>query len=57
MEIFINSILDKYKDEHNRLLAGEIKLINFFIGSVMRESKGKYNPSAITTYLKKKFNS
>mgnify|MGYP001482218545 CR=1 FL=1 len=32
------------------------KLINFFIGNIMRESKGRYNPSSITNYLNKKFN-
>jgi len=57
IEEFIEDILSKHKDEYDRLLAGETKLINFFMGQIMRESKGRYNPSAITNYLNKKFNS
>jgi len=56
IEEFIELVLNKHKDEYDRLLAGETKLINFFMGQIMRESKGKYNPSSITDYLNKKFN-
>ena len=55
MESYIDSIFEKYNKEYSRLLAGETKLINFFIGNIIKESKGKYNPSSITNYLKKKF--
>ena len=56
MESYIQSTLKKYNEEHKRLLEGETKLINFFIGIIMKESKGRYNPSSITKYLNKKFN-
>ena len=52
----IQSILEKNNEEHKRLSEGETKLINFFIGVIMKESKGKYNPSSIIKYLNKKFN-
>ena len=55
MESYIDSIFEKYNKEYSRLLAGETKLINFFIGNIIKESKGRYNPSSITNYLKKKF--
>ena len=56
MAPYIQSILKKYDKEHKRLLEGETKLINLFIGVIMKESKGKYNPSSITKYLNEKFN-
>ena len=42
--------------EYNRLINGEIKLVNFFIGLVMKASKGKYSPADISKYLNQKFN-
>ena len=32
------------------------KLINFFMGQIMRVSKGRFSPSDITQILKNKFN-
>jgi len=52
----INSILKQNQEEHDRLINGEIKLINFFIGLVMKASKGKYSPADISKYLNEKFN-
>ena len=52
----INSILKQNQDEHDRLINGEIKLVNFFIGLVMKTSKGKYSPADISKYLNEKFN-
>ena len=52
----IDSVLDQNQDECNRLINGEIKLINFFIGLVMKASKGKYSPADISKYLNQKFN-
>lgn len=53
---YINSILKQNQDEHDRLINGEIKLVNFFIGLVMKTSKGKYSPADISKYLNEKFN-
>ena len=55
MELLIESVFDKFPDEFKRLENGEVKLINFFIGMIMKESKGKYLPANITNYLKKNF--
>ena len=52
----INSILKQNQEEHDRLINGEIKLVNFFIGLVMKASKGKYSPADISKYLNEKFN-
>ena len=52
MESFIKSIFKKFPEEYTRLHAGEEKLINFFIGMIMKESKDKYLPANITNYLK-----
>ena len=52
MEVFIHSIFDKFPQEYSRFLSGEEKLINFFIGNIMKESKGRYLPANITRYLK-----
>ena len=56
LDSFINSNLKKYPSELERLKSGEVKLINFFVGIIMRESKGKYPPSLIMNFLNKKFN-
>ena len=52
----IDSVLEQNPEECNRLVNGEIKLINFFIGLVMKASKGKYSPADISKYLNQKFN-
>tara|TARA_Y100001978_G_scaffold201846_1_gene221181 strand:+ start:535 stop:1974 length:1440 start_codon:yes stop_codon:yes gene_type:complete len=52
----INSILKQNQEEHDRLINGEIKLVNFFIGLVMKATKGKYSPADISKYLNEKFN-
>ena len=56
MKDCIDSILKQNQEEHDRLINGEIKLINFFIGLVMKASKGKYSPADISKYLNEKFN-
>ena len=52
----INSVLEQNQEEYNRLINGEVKLVNFFIGLVMKASKGKYSPADISKYLNQKFN-
>ena len=56
LESFIDSILKDNHEEYDRLMNGETKLFNFFIGAVMKGSKGKFKPSDIQKYLKQKFN-
>ena len=52
----IDSVLEQNPEECNRLVNGETKLINFFIGLTMKASKGKYSPADISKYLNQKFN-
>ena len=56
IELFIRKILSKHPSELERLKGGEIKLINFFVGAVMREAKGKYPPNVVMDFLNKEFN-
>ena len=56
IELFIRTILSKHPSELERLKGGEIKLINFFVGAVMREAKGKYPPNVVMDFLNKEFN-
>ncbi len=53
MESFIKGVLDQFPSEYSRLLSGEEKLVNFFMGNIMKQAKGKYKPATITAYLKK----
>ena len=53
---YINTILEENQEEYNRLINGETKLVNFFIGLVMKASKGKYSPAHISKFLNEKFN-
>ena len=52
----IDKVIDSNPDEKNRLLDGELKLVSFFMGQVMKETKGKANPGVINGLIKKKFN-
>ena len=56
LEDFIDSILKENQEEYDRLMNGETKLFNFFIGAVMKSSKGKFKPADVQKYLKQKFN-
>ncbi len=49
----INKTVDGFPDELRRLKNGEKKLIKFFMGQVMKETKGKYPPALIIDMLNK----
>ena len=51
----IDQVLDDNPDEAKRLLNGEVKLVSFFMGQVMKETKGKGNPGVVSSIIKKKF--
>ena len=53
LESVINKVLDKHPDEVNRYKAGEDKLIGFFVGQVMKATKGKANPRIVNEILRK----
>ena len=56
LDRIIDKILEKNPDEHKRITDGEVKLISFFVGQAMKETKGKGNPKVLNEILRKRFN-
>ena len=54
IEKIVDDILGKSTDEVERYKSGEAKLMGFFVGQVMKETKGKANPRIVNELLKKK---
>lgn len=53
LEAIVKNIFEKNPDETKRFKDGEKKLTGFFMGLVMRESKGKADPKTTTQLLNK----
>ncbi|MEW6067648.1 MAG: Asp-tRNA(Asn)/Glu-tRNA(Gln) amidotransferase subunit GatB [Nitrospirota bacterium] len=54
IEKTLNEVISKNPKEVERFKAGEEKLIGFFVGQVMKMTKGKANPQIVNEMLKKK---
>jgi aspartyl-tRNA(Asn)/glutamyl-tRNA(Gln) amidotransferase subunit B len=54
IEAIVDAIIAKNPSEFERLKGGDAKLTGFFVGQIMRESKGKANPGLVNELLKKK---
>jgi len=54
IEAIVDDVLKKNTKEVERFLSGEEKLIGFFVGQVMKSTKGKANPKIINELLRKK---
>jgi aspartyl-tRNA(Asn)/glutamyl-tRNA(Gln) amidotransferase subunit B len=54
IEKAIDEILAKSQKEIEKYRAGEEKLIGFFVGQVMKATKGKANPQVVNDILKKR---
>lgn len=54
IENAIDEVISKHPTEVERLKAGDDKLIGFFVGQVMKATKGKANPQIVNEILKKK---
>jgi len=54
IEAAVDKIIAANPKEVERFKGGEEKLISFFVGQVMRETKGKANPGVVNELLKKK---
>ena len=54
IEKAVDEILAKYETEAERFRAGEEKLLGFFVGQVMKATKGKANPQVLNELIKKK---
>jgi aspartyl-tRNA(Asn)/glutamyl-tRNA(Gln) amidotransferase subunit B len=54
IEKAVDEVVSKNPKEAERFRAGEEKLIGFFVGQVMKLTKGKANPQMVNELLKKK---
>ncbi|HEX8948988.1 MAG TPA: Asp-tRNA(Asn)/Glu-tRNA(Gln) amidotransferase GatCAB subunit B, partial [Dissulfurispiraceae bacterium] len=54
IEKAIDEVLGRHAKEVERYRAGEEKLLGFFVGQVMKATKGKANPQMLNDLLKKK---
>jgi len=57
IEKAVNDVVSKHIEEAQRYMAGEEKLIGFFVGQVMKVTKGKANPQMVNDLLRKKLSS
>jgi len=54
LEKIVDDIISKSPGEVERFKGGEAKLMSFFVGQVMKETKGKANPKVVNELLRKK---
>jgi aspartyl-tRNA(Asn)/glutamyl-tRNA(Gln) amidotransferase subunit B len=54
IEKAVDEIVAKHQNEAERFKAGEEKLLGFFVGQVMKATKGKANPQMLNDLIKKK---
>jgi aspartyl-tRNA(Asn)/glutamyl-tRNA(Gln) amidotransferase subunit B len=54
IEKIIDEVIKANPAQHNDYKAGKEKLFGFFVGQVMKASKGKANPEMVNELLKKK---
>ncbi len=53
IETIIQTIINQNPDQVEQFIAGKTKLLGFFVGKVMKETKGKANPKIINQLLQK----
>ncbi|MBP5094178.1 MAG: Asp-tRNA(Asn)/Glu-tRNA(Gln) amidotransferase subunit GatB [Abditibacteriota bacterium] len=53
----VDAVIAAHPAEVERFKNGEVKLMGFFVGQIMRETKGKANPAAINKLLSEKLKS
>jgi aspartyl-tRNA(Asn)/glutamyl-tRNA(Gln) amidotransferase subunit B len=51
IEKIVKKVIDENPSETARYKGGETKLLGFFVGKVMKESKGKANPKTVNELL------
>jgi aspartyl-tRNA(Asn)/glutamyl-tRNA(Gln) amidotransferase subunit B len=54
IESIVDEVLKKSPDEVERFRAGDQKLMGFFVGQVMKNTRGKANPRTVNELLRKK---
>lgn len=57
LEAIADRVFEKFPSEAGRLRSGETKLTQFFVGQVMKETKGKANPALLGQIIAKRFHS
>ena len=53
LSTIINKIIEKYPEQALEYRAGKEKLLSFFIGNIMKETKGQADPELVSALLKK----
>lgn len=54
IEKIVLSVIEKHSNQVEQFVNGEEKVFGFFVGQVMKESKGKANPKLVNDILKQK---
>jgi aspartyl-tRNA(Asn)/glutamyl-tRNA(Gln) amidotransferase subunit B len=54
IERMVDAVIGKNPGEAERFRSGETKLMGFFVGQIMKETKGKANPKIVNEFLRKK---
>ena len=54
IEDLVNNVIKEYPDQLSKYKSGKDKLFSFFVGQVMKTSKGKANPAQVNELLNKK---
>lgn len=57
LEEMITKVIQQFPDQAAEYKAGKEKLLAFFVGQIMKQTKGQANPEQINTLLKKHLNS
>lgn len=57
IELIIKKIIDTNPDQVQEYRSGKEKVFGFFVGQVMKQTKGKANPKLVNEILKKKLSS
>jgi aspartyl-tRNA(Asn)/glutamyl-tRNA(Gln) amidotransferase subunit B len=57
LEVIVEIVLSDNPKQIEQFLNGEDKVIGYFVGQIMKETKGKANPKTINDLLKQKLNS
>ena len=52
----VNSVLDDEEDNVRKYLSGKEQLFDYFVGQVMKKSKGRANPELVNKILREKLN-
>ena len=54
LEKIISEVLSKNQDKLTQYKSGKVKLFGYFVGEIMKVSKGKANPQLVNEILKTK---